>query len=118
MHERLCALKGFLRAISILEEEIRGKYGLTLTEALCLCSIGGGCNAAGNLAEEVGISASRLSRLLSSLEAKGLVERRRRDDDRRNWTNAPTQAGDSLIARMKTEGVNLPQELERIAEGA
>lgn len=118
MHERLCALKGFLRAISILEEDIRGKYGLTLTEALCLCSIGGGCSSAGNLAADVGISTSRLSRVLSALEAKGLVERRRRDDDRRNWTNAPTQGGNALIARMKTEGIKIPEELERIAEGA
>lgn len=118
MHERLCSLKTFLRAISLLEEEIRTRYGLTLTEALCLCSIGGGCVSAGGLAAEVGLSASRLSRVLSSLEAKGLVGRRRRDDDRRNWTNAPTEAGDALIARMKIEGIEIPEELKRITEGA
>ncbi len=118
MHERLCALKGVLRAVSRLEAEIRSRFGLTLTEALCLCSIGGGCVSAGNLAEEVGLSTSRLSRVLASLEAKGLVVRARREDDRRNWMNAPTGAGSALIGRMKTEGISIPEELERIIEGA
>ncbi len=118
MHERLCALKGVLRAVSRLEADIHAAYGLTLTEALCLCSIGGGCASAGNLAEEVGLSASRLSRVLASLEAKGLVERERRADDRRNWNNAPTGAGMALIGRMKAEGIAIPEELERITEGA
>jgi DNA-binding MarR family transcriptional regulator len=118
MHERLCALKGILRAIALLEGEIHTRYGLTLTEALCLCSIGGGCLSAGSLAEEVALSPSRLSRVLSSLESKGLIERQRRDDDKRNWNNAATAAGNALIARMKEEGIEIPPELERITEGA
>jgi DNA-binding MarR family transcriptional regulator len=115
MHERLCAIKGVLRAIARLDESIRTRYALTLTEALCLCSIGGGCVSAGDLAEEVGLSASRLSRVLSSLESKGLIERLRRKDDKRNWNNEMTNEGKILTERMKNEGIDIPEELKRLA---
>lgn len=93
MHERLCALKGLLRAVSRLEESIREAYGVTLTEALCLCSIGGGCAAASPLGEEVALSPSRLSRVLGALESKGLLSRTRRSEDKRTWDLALTAAG-------------------------
>lgn len=109
MHERLCALKGFLRAVSRLEESIRETYGITLTEALCLCSISGGCSLAGTLGEEVSLSPSRLSRVLGALERKGLVERRRRTDDRRTWDLLLTEAGALLAERMRDGEIELPE---------
>ncbi len=111
MHERLCALKGLLRAVSRLEESIRDGYGVTLTEALCLCSIGGGCAAAGSLGDEVALSPSRLSRVLASLERKGLLERRRRTDDRRSWDLLLTEEGSRLTLSMRNGDIELPKEL-------
>lgn len=111
MHRQLCALKGVLRAVSRLEETIRESYGITLTEALCLCSIGGGCASAGNLGEEISLSPSRLSRILGSLETKGLLERRRRTDDKRSWDIELTAAGTELLERMRAGEIELPEEL-------
>jgi len=111
MHKKLCALKGLLRAVSRLEESIRDAYGVTLTEALCLCSVSGGCATAGNLGEEINLSPSRLSRLLASLEKKRLLERTRRNDDKRSWDVVLTETGAVLIARMQADEIELPEEL-------
>ena len=116
MHPRLCALKGVLRAGSRLEESIRESYGVTLTEALCLCSVGGGCASAGNLGEEVSLSPSRLSRILSALETKGLLERRRREDDKRSWDLVLTREGTELLARMQAGEIELPEELRVLGD--
>ncbi|GAB1481407.1 winged helix DNA-binding protein [Treponema sp.] len=122
MHEQLCALKGLLRAVSRLEESIRDAYGISLTEALVLCAVDGGCTAAGNLTDDVGISASRLSRILAQLEKKALIHRTRRSDDKRNWDNEVTLKGRALLKKMKNEGIDMPSELESlgktIVEGA
>ena len=111
MHQQLCALKDLLRLVSGLEEHIMDRYGLTLTEALALCSIGGGCSSGGDLAREVGLSPSRLSRILGKLERKGLVERLRREDDRRSWDTMPSPEGKLLLERMKRDGVDVPEPL-------
>ncbi|MFA6506948.1 MAG: MarR family transcriptional regulator [Treponemataceae bacterium] len=111
MHERLCALKGLLRAVSKLEESIRDSYGVTLTEALCLCSVGGGCALATNLGDEVALSPSRLSRVLSSLEKKELLSRKRRMDDKRSWDLFLTEDGAKLVARMRDGEIEIPSEI-------
>ena len=111
MHERLCALKGLLRAVSRLEESIRDGYGVTLTEALCLCSIGGGCAAAGCLGDEVALSPSRLSRVLGALERKSLLERKRRTDDKRSWDLILTEEGSRLTRLMRDGDIEIPNEL-------
>lgn len=111
MHNRLCSMKSTLRAISRLEESIRESYEITLTEALCLCSAISGCSYGSDLAEEVGLSPSRLSRVLSSLEKKGLVFRSRDERDHRKYEVLPTEEGRGLLTRMNQEGIDIPQGL-------
>jgi DNA-binding MarR family transcriptional regulator len=111
MHEQLCALKSLLRAVSRLEESMRDSYGISLTEALCLCSISGGCSLAGGLGEEVELSPSRLSRVLGSLEKKGLIERLRRKDDKRTWDLCLTEAGSRLASNMREGKIDIPKEI-------
>ncbi len=117
MHERLCALKGLLRAVSRLEESISETYGVTLTEALCVCSVGGGCGMAASLGDEVSLSPSRLSRVLGGLEKKGLLERRRREDDKRAWDLILTADGEELAERMREGGIDIPKEILAVTAG-
>ncbi len=118
MHRTLCSIKSTLRAISKLEETIRGSYGVSLTEALCLCSAAGtsmeegqGCAYGTDLAEEVGLSPSRLSRVLSALEKKGLIVRARNEADRRKYEIAPSAEGQMLLQRMRDDGIEIPAGL-------
>jgi DNA-binding MarR family transcriptional regulator len=121
MYQKLCELKSLLRAVGELEESIRSSYGVTLTEALCLCSAAessGGALSAGTsstveLGSEFALSPSRLSRILGSLERKGFIVRHRRQDDRRSWDLRVTAAGVNLLQRMKTAEIELPAALSR-----
>jgi len=114
MHQQLCALKDLLRSITQLEEAIQATYHISLTEAMVLCAIDGGCRYAHDLAEDVGLSPSRLSRIIASLERKGLLEREQNREDRRHWQNRPTEAGKAILTHMKTEGIDIPPALESI----
>ncbi len=114
MHKQLCALKDILRSITQLEEAIQETYHVSLTEAMVLCAIDGGCRYAHDLADDVGLSPSRLSRIIASLERKGLLEREQNRADRRHWQNQPTAKGREIVLQMKTEGIDIPPALESI----
>ncbi|WP_304225610.1 MarR family winged helix-turn-helix transcriptional regulator [Gracilinema caldarium] len=87
---------------------------MSLTEAMVLCAIDGGCRYAHDLADDVGLSPSRLSRIIASLERKGLLEREQNRADRRHWQNQPTAKGREIVLQMKTEGIDIPPALESI----
>lgn len=114
MIQQLCALKDILRSITQFEEAIQETYHITLTEAMVLCAIDGGCRYAHDLADDVGLSPSRLSRIIAGLERKGLLEREQNREDRRHWLNRPTERGKSILSHMKTEGIEIPPALESI----
>lgn len=122
MQKQLCALKELLRIMTRLEDTIKQKFSLSLTEALVLCSIGDGCSQAHCLAEEISLSPSRLSRVLAGMEKKGLLERQRCEDDRRNWDNIPSEKGKKLLDELRNNGIEVPDVLVRcldyIREGA
>lgn len=116
MRQQICAMKRFLQLVTGLEETVYEKFGLTLTEAMVLCSVSGGCTVAQDLAAEVRLSPSRLSRVLSALEKKGLVVRERSILDKRSLINKPSFQGEQLIQRINSEGIELPKELEFVLE--
>jgi DNA-binding MarR family transcriptional regulator len=108
------APQGTVRAVS----GWRNRYGSLRgdpPEALCLCSVSGGCTLAGDLGEEVTLSPSRLSRVLGALETKGLLERTRRKDDKRTWDLALTAEGAALVARMRDGEIELPVEIREFS---
>jgi DNA-binding MarR family transcriptional regulator len=64
-------------------------------------------DSAGDLAEKLGIHKSSLSKLLSALQERGLVERALGDTDRRTERVTLTDAGIALVERVqsKAEGI-------------
>lgn len=111
MNEKLCALKTLLKAVATLDESLRAEYGLTLTEAICVCSIRGGTTGAVELGEEASLSPSRLSRVLGGLESKGVVVRTRRSDDRRAWDVGLSADGAALADRLRSGSIAIPEIL-------
>jgi DNA-binding MarR family transcriptional regulator len=64
-----------------------------------------------SLAVELGVVRSRVVALIDSLEAKGLVERRRSTQDRRNHALHLTAEGTALMGRMRDVGMAHEQEI-------
>jgi DNA-binding MarR family transcriptional regulator len=90
------------RLTRTLEAELEAEHGLTLSalEALGrLAAAPGRSLRLSALAAGCGLSLSRISRIMDSLQARGLVERRTVQDDARAVEGHLTNAGMELVRR-------------------
>lgn len=100
----LCSIKEVVRTIHELEQELKRRYGLTLNEGLCLCCVSSVSRSPGDCARQLGLSPSRVSRLLNALERKGLLERRSLPDDHRSTDLVVTSAGMRRLGELRSGG--------------
>ena len=89
------------RVNAALERELQRRHGLSVTEYEALQCLAAkpddGCRLQ-KLVDDVHMSQSALSRLISRLELQGLVERRTCADDRRGIFACVTESGRALLA--------------------
>jgi DNA-binding MarR family transcriptional regulator len=100
----LCSIRDIVREIHRLEAELKRGYGLTLNEGLCLCCITGVGRTPGDCARQLGVSASRISRIINALERKGLLQRSLGPDDRRSTDLAITDKGRQRLRDLRGNG--------------
>lgn len=100
----LCSLKELVRGIHDLECELKRSHGLTLNEGLCLCCVSKRGHSPGDCARQMGLSASRISRILNALEKKGLLERRSLPDDHRSTELSLTDKGRARLQTLRGSG--------------
>jgi len=100
----LCSIKDVVRSINELEAQLRQAHGLSLNEALCLCCVDRERRTPGDCARQMGLAASRVSRILNSLEKKGLLERRSLPDDPRSVDLAGTDKGRARLGELRDCG--------------
>ncbi len=108
----LCKLKEIFRIIYHFESKLKKEYDLSINEALTLCALSGD-NAdkktSGYMAEEIGISVSRMSRVFSSLENKGLISRRLGKEDKRKMIFTLTTKGRERLDKIHDSELNVPE---------
>ncbi len=89
-------------ALSALKREVEAEceaHGMTGEQVLPLLALSQGmCNTGADLARLYDVDPGAVTRMLDRLEAKGLVERVRRADDRRVVEIVPTAAGHAMAA--------------------
>src|SRR5437763_4400311 len=88
------------RLVRALDAELEAEHGLTLSalEVLSRLAVAGGRHLRlSDLAEECGLSLSRISRIIDSLEERGLVERRAAESDARAVHAHLTEEGLRLV---------------------
>jgi len=84
------------------EEEIGAKCGLAPREVSCLCVLYPGERvSAGELARRMGLSPSRVSRIITSLRGRGTLEEGFDDSDRRAVAIRLTPAGEQLLKKIE-----------------
>ncbi|MFP4362965.1 MAG: MarR family winged helix-turn-helix transcriptional regulator [Spirochaetia bacterium] len=109
--KKLCEIKEILSAIYSMENSIKKNYNLTINEAICLCCLDEGSNSPGNIAQEMGISLSRMSRVLSSLENKGFITRAISSEDRRKMFFSLNKKGKSKLDSLQNSDIEFPDDL-------
>ncbi len=90
-------VKDLIRGLQLLDSNIRKLQGIGIEEALLLCCLSDNCKCQGNIAEEVGLSFTRASRLLGKMEDKGLLSRRIGTEDRRQMLFSLTPYGQEKL---------------------
>lgn len=75
MVKDLSTLRKIVVEIREIEQHLKSELNLSLNEALILCQIQEGVKETRKISQEIGVSTSRFSRLLDSLEKKALILR-------------------------------------------
>ncbi|QYY30342.1 MarR family transcriptional regulator [Cupriavidus pinatubonensis] len=85
-----------------IEQEVSG-LDITHAQASCLIMLSSGrASTVTDLGRELNTDMGSITRLLSRMEKRGLIERTRRDDDRRVLDVTLTPAGHALAAQLPT----------------
>jgi len=112
-----CSLRHLLLDIQKLEDAIEKKYHLTFMQASVLCALDHHFEDGKSIACQMGISPSRMTRLLDVLEGKGLVMRSSSTVDRRNNIVTLTPEGEKYLAVIKTTDIPIPAYIREILKG-
>lgn len=104
-------MRELLAALSALENQLEETYGVSLNEAMVLCSVGADTVTAGNIITCTGMTSSHASKTIRSVEDKGLLVRKLGEQDKRQMYFTLTRKGKVCLERIKTEGVDVPDWL-------
>jgi DNA-binding MarR family transcriptional regulator len=101
----LCRIRDIYRSIATFEADFEGKYDICLNEGMLLCSLNGNKYSSSELAELLGLTNSNMSKVIKSVEQKGLVKR-----------NTLTDAGKAKLGTINCEDVEIPGLLKAVIE--
>ncbi len=105
--ESLCKIKELFKKIHQFEQKLNEEYNVTINEAMIICSLSEAKKSSGEIAADTGISPSRTSRVLHSLELKGFVKRGFDDFDKRKMMFVLEESGKKKNSEIKCMGVNI-----------
>jgi DNA-binding MarR family transcriptional regulator len=113
--EKLCKIRDLQRAVNQFEASFERLYGVCLNEGMALCSLSrAGRLSSGELGELLGLTLSNTSKVINSVERKGLVERAVGAEDKRRMFFVLTPRGRELLATLDCEKVGAPELLGRL----
>ncbi len=118
--EPICRLKDIYKALYAYEKQFAEEAGITINEGALLCCLKDGKpKSANELADFIGLSGSRVSRIIHSLEEKGFILREIGIFDKRQMIFTLTDAGIRKIKEMGDFNIDVNSligELRAIAE--
>lgn len=112
----LCSLRDIFRSIRDFEEAFQQKHELCLNEGMMLCSLKDEVLKSTELAERLGLTPSNMSKVIKSVESKGLVERILGKEDKRQMYFSLTPEGRKKLTIIKKEETKIIELLEIIAQ--
>lgn len=108
--ETLCRIRDLARAVADFEQQFERRYGLSLNEGVLLCRL---CRhetlTSGEIADSLQLSCSNASKVIRSVEQKGLVCRKLGDEDKRRMLFSLTPEGRRELERLKVCSVEPPE---------
>lgn len=105
--ECLCKIKEVFKKIHQFEQKLSNEMNVTINEAMVLCSLSEAKKCSGDISADTGISTSRTSRVLLSLEQKGYVTRSFDDNDKRKMMFELSEVGVEKQLEINTIEIDL-----------
>ena len=101
----ICVMRDLMKSLSELEARLEDVYGISLNEAMVLCSIGDDTIAAGDIIACTGLASSHASKIIRSVEDKGLLLRKFGEKDKRQIFFTLTRKGKNCLDRIKKKAL-------------
>ena len=106
--EPICQLKDIYKILYTFEKEFAENNGITINEGMLLCCLkDGNPRSANELCDFVGLSNSRVSRVINAVENKGFIRREMGVKDKRQMIFTLTELGKQKTKEMQKQGMDL-----------
>lgn len=115
--EKLCKIRDLQRAVNQFETDFEKLYDICLNEGMALCSLAKAERlSSGELGELLGLTSSNTSKVINSIEEKGLIERVMGTKDKRKMFFFLTTKGKRLLDGIKCNDLGIPELLKKAIE--
>ena len=108
----LCRIRDIYRSIANFEADFETKYDISLNEGMLLCSLKENNHSSSELADLLGLTNSNTSKVIKSVEEKGLVQRNIGKDDKRQMYFSLTENGQTRLDKIRCEEIDIPESLK------
>jgi len=108
--EAICGLKDVYKVLYQFERQFQVSHEMTINEAMLMCCLqDGDGKSAGTLCEYIGLSPSRVSKIINSVEKMGYIERSISSEDKRQMLFSLTTSGWRKITEMRKIELHIPE---------
>ncbi|TYB30395.1 MAG: MarR family transcriptional regulator [Candidatus Mcinerneyibacterium aminivorans] len=107
--DNLCKIKNIFKKIYKFENNLQKKFNLSINEILTICSLSNLKMSSTELATEIGVSPSRMSRILKKLESKNYIKRTLSKNDKRKMMFNLTEKGKEKVRTVHDTDINIPK---------
>ena len=113
--ESICIIKEIYKTLYQFEKAFAEAHDITINEAMLLCCLKSGeAKSAGSLCEYIGLSNSRVSKVITAVENKGYIRRDINRDDKRQMFFSLTDEGMEKALSMQHAGLHLTELFNRL----
>jgi DNA-binding MarR family transcriptional regulator len=108
--EPICKLKDIYKALYNFEKMFSEKNGITINEGMILCCLKDGKpHAANEICDFIGLSHSRVSRVINAVESKGYIIRKIGTADKRQMIFTLSEEGKKKVKKMMKQEMNFSE---------
>lgn len=112
--ECICVIKDIYKAITSFEENFLNDFDLCINEALVLCCLKNKQLSSSELAEQAGLKFSHASKIIKSIEDKGLIKRTIGHSDKRYMNFELSAAGQEMLKKIESNQLDIPELLRPV----
>ncbi|PKO98640.1 MAG: MarR family transcriptional regulator [Bacteroidetes bacterium HGW-Bacteroidetes-8] len=112
--KKLCIIRDICRSISDFENEFQKTHNLCLNEGMVLCSLKERRLSSGEIAKQINLTCSNTSKLIRSIEDKGLIKRVLGEEDKRQMYFSLTQKGILKLTDIEEDKIALTGPLSKL----